>query len=320
MSHGLSTNPMKPSVDTVSIIGAGATGAAYASMFHTMDSGCITLIAGGERFERLAEEGLFVNGRHYPIPVVTPEDSRPPADLLIVAVKHHHIDKAIRDIKNMVGEKTVIMSVMNGIESEEQIGKVYGMDKVLYAVAVGIDAVKEGNNVTYTKQGKIFFGERENHSITERVKRVQALFDRANIVHETPPDMIRILWWKFMINVGINQPSAALRAPYAAFQESRDARDLMESAMREVMALAAKANIRLTEEDIQNWYRVLSGLSPQGKTSMLQDVEAGRKTEVEMFAGKVIELGRRYNVPTPVNQQLFETIKQIEASYLSKAG
>jgi 2-dehydropantoate 2-reductase len=307
-------------IETISIIGAGAMGAAYASMLYTMDNNCVSFIAGGERFERLTKEGLIVNGKHYPIPVVTPEDSRPPADLLIVAVKHHHIDKAIRDIKNMVGEKTVIMSVMNGIESEEQIGKVYGMDRVLYAVAVGIDTVKEGNNVTYTKQGKIFFGERENHSITERVKRVQALFDRANIVHETPPDMIRILWWKFMINVGINQPSAALRAPYSVFQKSREARDLMESAMREVMALAAKTYIRLSEEDIQNWYAVLAGLSPEGKTSMLQDVEAGRKTEVEMFASKVIEIGRRYNVPTPINQNLFETIKQIEASYLEKQG
>lgn len=311
---------MKPPVDTVSIIGAGAMGAAYASILHAMDPGCVTLIAGGERFERLIKEGLFVNGEHYPIPVVKPEDPRPPADLIVVAVKHHHLDKAVRDIKNSVGEQTVIISVMNGIESEEQIGDVCGMDRVLYAVAVGIDAVKEGSAVTYTKQGKIFFGERENNVITGRVRRVQALFDRAGIVYETPPDMIRILWWKFMINVGINQASAALRAPYAAFQESLDARDLMGSAMREVMALASKANIPLTEEDIQNWYTVLSGLSPQGKTSMLQDVEAGRKTEVEMFAGKVIELGRRYGMPTPINQRLFDTIKQIEASYLYGQG
>lgn len=295
-------------------------GASYASIFHMMKSNCVTLIAGGERFKRLTEEGFFVNGKHYLIPVAAPDDPRPPADLLIVAVKHHHLDKAIRDIKNMVGDKTIIMSVMNGIDSEEQIGRAYGMDRVLYAVAVGMDALKEGNTVTYTRQGKIFFGERENDVVTERVKRVQALFDRAGIAYEMPPDMIRILWWKFMINVGTNQASAALRAPYGVFQRSPEARDLMESAMREVMALAAKANIHLFEEDIQNWYTVLSGLSPEGKTSMLQDVEAGRKTEVEMFAGKVIELGRRYNVPTPVNQKLFETIKQIEASYLLNQG
>jgi 2-dehydropantoate 2-reductase len=124
--------------------------------------------------------------------------------------------------------------------------------------------------------------------------------------------MIQTLWWKFMINVGINQASAALRSTYGLFQTSREAKDLMESAMREVAAIARGLGIDLTEEDILKWNRVLSGLSPGGKTSMLQDVEAGRKTEVEMFAGKVMELGRRHNIPTPVNEKLYRLIKGME--------
>ena len=89
----------------------------------------------------------------------------------------------------------------------------------------------------------------------------------------------------------------------------------MESAMREVIRLSEKAQINLTEEDIKRFNEILPDLNPQGKTSMLQDVEAGRKTEVEMFAGKVIALGRQYDVPTPVNQRLFDLIKEIEAKY-----
>jgi 2-dehydropantoate 2-reductase len=125
--------------------------------------------------------------------------------------------------------------------------------------------------------------------------------------------MIRLLWWKFMINVGINQASAVLRAPFSVFQTSQEARDLMESAMREVIMLSEKAGVNLSEEDIEKFHSVLHSISPQGKTSMLQDIEAGRKTEVEMFAGKVIELGTRLHVPTPVNQKLFDAIKKIEA-------
>jgi 2-dehydropantoate 2-reductase len=209
---------------------------------------------------------------------------------------------------------------MNGIESEERIGAVYGMDKVLYAVAVGIDAVRVGNRISYASQGKILFGEATNPSLTERVRRLQALFHRAGITYETPPDMVRTLWWKFMINVGINQASAALRAPYSVFQTSQEARELMDSAMREVMILANKENANLSETDLADWYTILSSLNPLGKTSMLQDVEAGRKTEVEMFAGKVIDLGRHYKVPTPVNERLLELIKQIEASYERERG
>jgi 2-dehydropantoate 2-reductase len=303
---------MKPSIETVSIIGAGALGAVYAAMLHDMDPRCVAFVAGGERVERLRRAGVVVNEKPYHIPVLTPEDRAAPADLVIVAVKYQHLDDAIRDMKNRVGAETLIISVMNGIESEERIGAAYGMDKVLYCVSVGIDALRERNRVIYTTQGKLFIGEAVNHVLTERVRRIQALFEKAGIVYETPPDMLRILWWKFMINVGINQASAVLRAPYKVFQAGGAARELMETAMWEVVRLAGKAGVDLSEADISGFDPYLFRLNPQGKTSMLQDVEAGRKTEVEMFAGRVIELGRRYDVPTPVNQRLFDQIRKIE--------
>ena len=306
---------MKPSIEIISIVGAGALGSAYGGLLYDMDMRSVSFVAGGKRFDRLCKEGVIVNGKRYFIPVVLPEELSVPADLIIVAVKYHHLDDAIQDMRNRIGAETAIISVMNGIESEERIGAVYGMDKVLYAVSVGIDALREGNRVNYRNQGKIFFGETRNTFLTDRVKRIQALFDKVGIIYETPPDMMRIMWWKFMINVGINQASAVLRAPFSIFQTSKEARDLMESAMREVIRLSEKAQVNLTHEDIKKFNEILLGLNPEGKTSMLQDVEAGRKTEVEMFAGKVISLGKQYNVPTPANQRLFDLIKEIEARY-----
>jgi 2-dehydropantoate 2-reductase len=300
------------SIERISLIGTGAMGSFYASKLFDMDQNCISLSADGERYARLKKRGFFVNNRHYGLPVIRPDDEDPPSDLVIVAVKHHHLIKAISDIRNRIGEKTAILSVMNGIDSEEQLGAAYGIEKVLYAVAVGIDAVREDNRLTYTTQGRLFFGEAKNHVISQRVEEVQSLFDRAAIAYETPVDMIRVLWWKFMINVGINQASAVLRAPYSAFQTSQEAKELMESAMKEVMTIAKEAKVALSEKDIENWYSVLSGLSPEGKTSMLQDVEARRKTEVEMLAGKVIELGKIYDIPTPVNKKILGSIKEIE--------
>jgi len=298
--------------ERISVIGAGAMGAVYASKFYDMDRSCISLIAGGHRYGRLCDKGLFVNGKHYPIPVFRPGDQMPPSDLILVAVKNHHLPEAIRDMMKAVGEGTHILSVMNGIDSEKQIGAVYGMEKVLYAVAVGIDAVREEDRVTYSRNGKLYFGEAENHIPTQRVKALQALFDRAGIIHETPEDMIRTLWWKFMINVGINQASAVLRAPYGVFHRFREARELMETAMREVIRLADAAKISLSEQDIQEYYSFLTKVSPDGKTSMLQDVEARRKTEVEIFAGKVMELGKQYGVPTPVNETLYRILRITE--------
>ncbi len=305
----MNTHPIK----TVSIFGAGAMGASYAAILYDMDRESVHFVAGGNRYEQLRRKGIIVNGVHYTIPVVTPDEQNTPGDdLVIVAVKYHHLPQTIEDMKNRIAENTIIISVMNGIDSEEQIGAAFGMKRVLYAIAVGIDAVRQENSVIYSTQGKIYFGEPKNVILSERVKRLKSFFDRVGIFYEIPEDMIRIVWWKFMVNVGVNQASAALNATYGDFQTSPEARNLMEAAMKEVIQIAKAEGIQLSEDDIAKWYQVLSGLSPSGKTSMLQDVEAGRKTEVEMFAGKVLELGRKHTIPTPVNEMLFKTIREIE--------
>jgi 2-dehydropantoate 2-reductase len=298
---------------SVVILGAGAMGTMYASLFYEMDPTCIAFAAAGERYRRLKQDGIVVNGKHYPIPVLSPDDPTPPADLVLVAVKHHHLIEALPALEKRVGEDTLILSVMNGLDSETLIGAVYGQEKVLYAIAVATDPRREGNRVQYDNSGTIFFGEVENRGeLSERVKSVQTLFEEAGIGYQTPPDMLRILWWKFMVNVGMNQTSAVLSIPYGVFQQSEHARHIMESAMREAKALSEAANVNLTEQDIEDWYAVMQTMHPEGKTSMLQDVEAGRKTEVEIFAGKIIELGETYNIPTPVNETLFHAIKVIE--------
>ncbi len=301
-------------IKRVAILGAGAMGAYFATRFF--ESGFDTcLVARGQRNERLSREGLIVNGKKYLIPVIDPDTARQPVDLILVGLKHHHLQEAASGLDKLVGESTVFLSVMNGLESEEILGSMYGMDKVVYALSLGIDAVRNGNEITYTTPGTHYFGEARNEVITPRVKRIQDAFDRAGIAWKTPEDMMRWLWWKFMINVGVNQASAVTRMTYSAFQQDKIAQELMESLMREVIDLAQAAGIALTDEDITNWYPILNKLSPQGKTSMLQDIEARQKTEVEVFSGRAIALGKQYGIPTPVNETIFRIIKLLEKGY-----
>jgi 2-dehydropantoate 2-reductase len=296
----------------VAILGAGAMGAYFAGSFFDTDGFSTVLIAKEDRLDKLRKNGLVINGKPYAIPVIHPDKATSPVDLIIVALKHHHLEKAVQGLEKLIGESTTIISVMNGLESEEYIGSIYGTDKMLYTISVGIDALRQGNRITYTKPGKHYFGHTVNTRLSERVLRVQEAFDRAGIVHETPEDMIRMLWWKFMINVGMNQASAVMRTPYGIFQTSLEAQSLMEALMKEVIALADVLNVNLTIRDIEEWYPILKGLSPQGKTSMLQDIEAKRKTEVEIFGGKVVDLGHTHGVPTPVNKTVFQIIRVLE--------
>lgn len=304
----MQTKPIK----TVAIVGAGAMGAAYASMFSDAGDFSVFFVAGGKRHQRLKEQPLTVNGKTYAIAAVQPEEVGEPADLVLVALKHHHLPEALPAIAALVGPETTILSVMNGLESEQIIGSACGMEKMVYAIAVGIDAVREGNHFGYARPGKIIFGEGPQKGDGSRMVRLREALTRAAIPHEVPADMMRIMWWKFMINVGINQASAVLRAPYGVFHSSPDARALMVMLMEEVVTLAGKNSINLTRKDLEEWFAVLATLAPGGKTSMLQDIEAGRKTEVEIFAGKVVSLGDELGVATPVNQTILHIIKAME--------
>ncbi len=301
-------------IKNVTILGAGAMGAYFSSRFFETDGFTVSLAAAGQRFERLKKGGFVLNEKHYLLPVINTDESVSSPDLIIVALKNQHLSIALEQMKNLVGSDTTIISVMNGLDSEKIIGSIFGMEKVLYAISVGIDAVRKGNEVTYTNPGKHIFGQLDNTQLSDQVQCVQRAFEKAGIQYETPTDMVRMMWWKFMINVGMNPSSAVMRAPYGVFQSSPEARFLMEALMKEVIILAQAEGVNLTEEDLQSWDTVLDTLSPLGKTSMLQDMEAGFKTEVEVFSEKVVELGKTHNIPTPFNQTVLNIVKVLEQS------
>ena len=300
------------SIKNIAIVGAGAMGAAYASMFAEAETFSPFFLADGERYRRLVNKPLRVNGKPYAIPVMRPEDVKAPVDLVLVALKHHHLADALPAIQAVTGPETTILSVMNGLESEEIIGAACGMGKMVYAIAIGIDAVREGESFTYARPGRIIFGEGPRLGDSSRVARLREALTRAEIPHEVPADMMRVMWWKFMINVGINQASAVLGAPYGVFHHMADARALMLQLMREVIALGEKLAVDLSEKDIDEWLAVLATLAPEGKTSMLQDVEAKRKTEVEIFAGSVVAMGEKHGVATPVNRAILHIVNVME--------
>jgi 2-dehydropantoate 2-reductase len=184
-------------------------------------------------------------------------------------------------------------------------------------MSLGIDAVRQDNKVNFSTFGKIHFGDRFNKpgKYSQRVLRLSRFFDRTKVPYVIPENMLRSLWFKFMMNVGINQASAVLKAPYGTFQTEPHARAVMMSLMHEVVALSRVMGMGLEDSDVQKIDEPLFSLHPGGYTSMCQDVMAGRKTEVEMLAGEMMELGRRHGVATPVNEVFFNLIKAIEAGY-----
>lgn len=304
-------------IKTAALIGLGALGVMYAErLSKKLPKENLRIIADKGRVKRYQSEGIYCNGKKCDFHYVSSEEKGEPVDLLIFTVKFNGLMDAIKLVKNQVGENTIIISALNGISSEKLIGEEYGMDKMIYCVAQNTDAQKVGNQMSYENIGFLCIGDEEPGIISQKVKKVMEFFDRTDFPYEAVTDMKHRQFGKFMFNVGLNQTVAVFEGDYSTVQQEGEARELMISAMREVMAISKYEGAELTEEDLHYWlYDVLTKVSPKGKPSMRQDMEAKRYSEVEMFAGTVIQMGKKYGVETPVNQMLYNKIKEIEAKY-----
>lgn len=297
-------------INTVTLIGLGAMGSFFAPRLHAALGDNFRVLANGERGERLRRNGISVDGVRYHFPVID-SSSAGPSDLIIIAVKSYALAQAIEDIRPQVGERTQILCVLNGISSEEQVAAAYGWERVLYSFMRVSVVMKDGAS-NYSGGGAVHFGEAGNTVRSERVQAVAALFDRAGIPYEVDEDMITAQWFKFMANVGENMTCALLGIPFGAFRTSDGANYIRIAAMEEVRAIANAKGIPLTEEHIRRQNETILGIKPENKPSTLQDLEAGKHTEVELFAGTVVRLGRALGIPTPVNEVLYHGIQVLE--------
>ncbi len=303
-------------IKTVAIVGLGALGTLFGNLLSKrMEKEDLRIIADRDRIIRYRQEKVYSNGEVCDFHYVTPEEKTSPADLVLIAVKYLQLNEALKAIENHVGLHTLILSLLNGITSEGIIAKAYGMDKVVYCVAQGMDAVKVGSRLTYKNMGRLCIGPPDGGPVPEKVQRVMDFFGCMDFPYEVDEHMEKRMWGKFMLNVGVNQTVAVFGPDYGAIQLEGPQRETMIAAMREVITLSKLEKVNLTEEDLQYWLRLLGTLDPNGKPSMRQDVEAKRPSEVKLFAGTVLVLAKKHGLSVPVNQMLHDAILAVEAQY-----
>lgn len=306
-------------IKNILIIGLGAIGSVYATQFHDFDKNCVKILLDKSRFKKYSKNGVVVNGKKYDFNYILDTDTNYKADLILIATKSPDFEKASEMIKNFVNEDTIIMSLLNGISSEEILFKKYGCEKVLYSYFIGCAVMRSGLETNFDRMGTLVFGEEKNVQYSQNVQNIKNLFDKVGIIYQIPEDMLASLWKKFVINIGINQTSAALHAPYSVLQKSKHARKIANDLMEEAVQIADKIGIQGSESFIQAAFGLIDGAPPDAKTSMLQDVEHQRETEVDVFAGEVCKLGKKYNVPTPKNELVLDIIKSIDERNLSNS-
>lgn len=304
---------MVKEIKSVGLIGLGAVGALYSE--RLMASGAdLRVIVDEERKACYVREGVLVNGVRVDFPYAVPSEAAP-VDILIVATKAGGLDAALDTAAGFVGEDTLLISLINGVTSEGVMAARFGEKNVLYAVAQGMDAVKEGNSLVYHQAGMIVLGEKEPGPVSARVTACADYLNAHGVTVMPVTDMVRRQWGKLVLNVGLNQATMVFACDYSGVQREGKPRDVMLSAMREAQMIAGLEGYPISEDEFDGWVALADGLSPSGKPSMRQDGEAKRRSEVELFAGTMVRLGKKHGVSVPVNEWLYKTILEIEAAY-----
>lgn len=300
-------------IKQVAIIGRGAVGMLYGSMIEkNIGANAVEFVMDDERYARHAGEVPIINGEPCTIRTI-PASAAESVDLVILAVKATGLETALDTMERLVDDNTRIISLLNGITSEERIAERFGWNHTVLSVAQGMDAVFIDGTLTFTHTGEIRFGAAED-TAPGVVDDIADLFARAQITHVIEPDIRRRQWVKLMLNVGINQTCMAFGGTYgtAGVPGSEQNRCFI-AAMREALAVAQAEGVDVTEADLTQMAEIITTLDPNGMPSMAQDRINHKPTEVEQFSGTVIRLAERHGILVPTNRWLYQRIREIES-------
>ncbi|MFI3166900.1 MAG: ketopantoate reductase family protein [Bacillota bacterium] len=293
----------------IGMIGMGAIGCAYGAQLSTAFGDDFFAIANGRYYDDIMKNGIVSNGAEYKINVKN-GDMAESADLIILLVKNYSLESAIADITPFVGDNTILLPLLNGITASETLRKAFPNNKVLDGLVIGIDATRLDRGSHCTSLGLVQFGEKVNTPpYSSEVNFVCDVLSKTQIPFETPEDMPRTTWKKFMMNVGCNQVSAVCDCQIFECCAIPDFYPLTVGAMQEVVNLAKAKGINLFESDKDNTADFLAKFVKSAKSSMHQDMLAKRKTEVESFGGAIIAMSEEFSLKTPINEFLVAVIK-----------
>lgn len=287
----------------------------YADFFTTkLGKENVRVVVNRERIERYQSTGIFANGKQCDFNYVDETLKTDPCDLIIFAVKGTSLESGIETAQHQIGPDTILLSVLNGISSEEILARTFGGEKVIHCVSQGMDAVRETNKLRYTRMGELRIGIDHPKKQTT-LNELTTFFDETSFPYTTEVDIKHRVWKKFMLNVGVNQVVMVTEGTYGTVNQEGPEREMMIAAMREVIPVALAEGVNLTEQDLQDNLDLIAPLSAENMPSMRQDGRAKRYSEVDLFSGTVIDRAAKHAIETPVNQYLYDKVKEIEATY-----
>lgn len=304
------------------VMGTGGMGGYYGGLLSRAGHE-VTFVARGEHLAAIRKAGLQVKSIHGDFTISPASATDDPAgaatpDLILFCTKTYNTEEAVQKITPAVGKDTVILSLQNGIDATERIGKVVGMEHMI-AGATWISSAIESPGVIkqVSEFRRVVIGEL-NGAPTARVQAIYEAFKQTGITAELSDKILKVLWTKFLFIAAASSFGSLTRLPIGEYRAVPETRTLITSLIREAESLARREGIDLDPDVVERTVQFIDNNGPNIKPSMQLDVEAGRRTEIESIVGVVARKGRQEGIPTPVADAIYALLLPVELSARGK--
>lgn len=297
----------------VAVVGIGAMGCLFGAKLSQVAR--VTLVGNWPaQLTALRERGLRLirpDGRSqtYHLPVTNNPQTAAPADLALILVKSHQTAQAADTARQLLSANGMALTLQNGLGNLEKVAAVLGQNRANLGITSEGAALLQPGVVRHAGTGHTSIADSGEAVVPPQ--EIVALFQAAGFQTSLAAETAGLVWGKLAINAGINPLTAVLQVPNGFLAENEAARRLLQQAAREVAHVAAAQNIQLPFAADDQALAVAQATAAN-HSSMRQDLANGRPTEIDAICGAVVEYGRRFGVPTPVNEVLQTAVQQAE--------
>ena len=300
----------------IAIFGTGGVGGYFGGRLAQAGED-VTFIARGEHLRAIQTKGLRVdslNGDFVIDPAKATADVNEvgAVDLVIVGVKAWQVPEAARSMKPMVGSKTTVLPLQNGVDAVAQLTAELGADHVIGGLCKIVSFVVGPGHIRHAGFApSVVIGELDNRH-SDRVVAIENVFNDAGIETTIAADIHAALWMKFLFIASFSGVGAIANAPAGILRTDPELRAQMLRAMEEIYALAHARNIKLPSNSIETVMAGVNALPEDATSSMQRDIAAGKPSELESQNGAVVRMARESGVEVPTHELIYAKLKPLE--------
>lgn len=296
----------------IAIVGVGGVGGYFGGRLAQAGHD-VTLIARGKHLEAITENGLTVETPDGNFNVSTITATENPAevgvvDAVIVAVKGWQLPDVVDKIRPLMGENTLVLPLLNGVNATEVLSAALKTDRVLNGLCGIIAKIDRPGCIKHIGIDPfIKFGSTDGVVSVHMEDLKEALVSTSATI-DIPQDIYRAVWLKYIFIAPLSGVTAVTRSTIGQVRSIRQTREMLHDAIAEAVAVGISAGIDLNVQDINNTIKAVDRSPVDGTTSMQRDIESASHSELESQTGTIVSLGRDHKVPTPVNEFIYAAL------------